>query len=137
MPVASDVRCLMKRAHLLLHLSFPVAVALIGLLLSLGREPISVELLYVHLAWGLLFYAAPHILWAIVTNAIKPALVVWHAGFFTSSCALLLVAAVSVWGPRDQSGLPYQWLVYWPLSAVLLVVVVIGWFLKGRQHAST
>jgi hypothetical protein len=127
----------MKRAHLLLHLSFPVAVALIGFLLSLRREPISVELLFVHLAWGLLFYAAPHILWAIVSNAVKPVLAVWHAGFFASSGALLLTAALSFWGPRDQSGLPYQWLVYLPLSAVLLVVVVIGWFLKGRQHAST
>ena len=127
----------MKRAHLLLHLSFPVAVALIGFFLSLRRELISVELLFVHMAWGLLFYAAPHILWAIVSNAVKPVLPVWHAGFFASSGALLLTAALSVWGPRDQSGLPYQWLVYWPLSAVLLVVVVIGWFLKGRQHAST
>jgi hypothetical protein len=127
----------MKRAHFLLHLSFPVAAALIGLVMSLRREPISVELLFVHLNWGLLFYAAPHSLWAIVSNSFKPVLAVWHAGFFASSGALLLTAALSVWGPGDQSGRPFQWLLYWPLSAVFLVVVVIGWFLKGRQHAST
>lgn len=127
----------MKRAHLLVHLSFPALYGLVGLLLSLRREPVSAELLLVHLAWGLLFYAAPHLLWTVLSNAIKPTLGVWHAGYAVSSCALLLVAALSVWGPRDPSGLPYQWFVYWTLSGVLLVVVVIGWLLAGRRHAST
>ena len=127
----------MKRAHLLVHLSFPVLFALVGLILSLRREPLTDELVFVHLAWGFLFYAAPHLLWAILSNAVKPALGVWHAGFVASSCALLLVAALSVWGPRDPSGLPYQWFLYWPLSGLLVVVVVIGWLLTGRRHAST
>lgn len=127
----------MKRAHLLAHLSFPMLFALVGLILSLRREPMSGELLLVHLAWGLLFYAAPHFLWAVLSNAVKPTLSVWHAGFSVSSCALLLVAALSAWGPRDPSGLPYQWFVYWPLAGVLLVAVALGWLLTGRRHAST
>lgn len=126
----------MKRAHLLVHLSFPVAFALVGLILALRQEPLTGELVFVHLAWGFLFYAAPHLLWAVVSNAVKPALVVWHAGFIASSCALVLVAAVSVWGPRDPSGLPYQWFLYWPLAGLLLVIVVISWLLTGRRHAS-
>ncbi len=127
----------MKPAHFLLHLSFPVLFALVGFFLSLRREPITGEALLVHLAWGLLFYGAPHLLWAVFSNAIKPTLRVWHAGFAVSSCALLLVAALSTWGPRDPSGLPYQWFVYWPLAGVSLVVVVLGWLVTGRRHAST
>lgn len=125
----------MKLAHLLAHLSFPVLMALVGLRLSLSREPLTGELLLSHLAWGLLFYAAPHLLWAALSAAVKPVPVVRHAGFVASSSALLLVGALSVWGPRDPSGLPYQWLAYWPLAGVLLVVVIVGWLLAGRPHA--
>jgi hypothetical protein len=131
----SNVRRLMKRAHLLAHLSLPVFVALLGLVLSLRREPLTGELLLSHLAWGLLFYAAPHLLWAALSAAARPVSVVRHAGFVASSSALLLVDALSFWGPRDPSGLPYQWLAYWPLAGLLLVVVVVGWLLAGRPHA--
>lgn len=127
----------MKRAHLLVHLSLPVLFALVGLISSLRREQITVELLLVQIAWGGLFYAAPHLLWAVLSNAMNPALGFWHAGFVTSTCTLLLVAALSVWGPRDPSGLPYQWFVYWPLAGFFQVVVVIGWVVTGRSHASS
>lgn len=40
-------------------------------------------------------------------------------------------------GPRDPSGLPYQWFLYWPLAGILLLVVVGGWLFTGRQHART
>lgn len=124
----------MKRAHLLAHFSVPLLFALVALLLSLRREPLSVELVATHLVWGLLFYAAPHSLWAVLCAAVRPKLLVWHAGFVSSSCALLLIGALSVWGPRDPSGLPYQWLVYWPLAGLLLAVVVVGWLLAGRPR---
>ena len=127
----------MKRAHLIAHLSFPVLFSLVGLILTLRWEPLTGELLLTKLAWGFLFYAAPHFLWAALSAAIKPVLVVWHSGFLVSSCALLLVGTWSVWGPRDPSGLPYQWFVYWPLSGLLLLVVVVGWLVAGRPHAST
>lgn len=125
----------MKRAHLLAHLSVPLLFALVAFLLSLRREPPTVELVTTALAWSLLFYAAPHLLWAALCAAAKPKLLVWHAGFVSSSCALLLIGALSVWGPRDPSGLPYQWLAYWPLAGLLLAVVVAGWLFAGRPHA--
>lgn len=125
----------MKRAHLLAHLSAPILFALVALLLSLRWKPLTGELVATHLAWGLLFYAAPHLIWAAFCAAAKPLVLVWHAGFSSSSCALLLIGALSVWGPRDPSGLPYQWLAYWPLAGLLLVVVVVGWLLAGRPHA--
>jgi hypothetical protein len=125
----------MKRAHLLAHLSIPMLFALIGLLLSLRTEPLTGELVVTHLAWGFLFYTAPHLIWAALCAAVKPNLLVWHAGFASSSCALLLIGALSVWGPRDPSGLPYQWLAYLPLAGLLLVAVIVGWLFAGRPHA--
>jgi hypothetical protein len=127
----------MKRAYQLAHVLFPLLFALASLFMSLRREPLSGELLVTHLAWGFLFYAAPHFLWAVLSAVLRPSLVVWHSGFVASSCSLLLVAALSVWGPRDPSGLPYWWFVYWPLSGLLLVVILICWFSAGRPHANT
>lgn len=125
----------MKRAQLLAHLSVPLLFALVALLLTLRTQPLTVELVTTHLVWGLLFYAAPHFIWAALGAALRPKLFVWHAGFASSSCALLLIGALSVWGARDPSGLPYQWLAYWPLVGLLLAVVVVGWLLAGRPHA--
>ncbi|MGB4117637.1 MAG: hypothetical protein WBK51_13945 [Polaromonas sp.] len=125
----------MKRTYLLAHLSLPMLFALSGLIMSLRREALTSELLFIHLAWVFLFYAAPHLLWAVLCSVVQPVLFVWHVGFISSSCALVLVAALSIWGIRDPSGLPYQWFLYWPLAGLSLVVVVIGWFLTGRRHA--
>jgi hypothetical protein len=126
----------MKRAHQLAHVLFPLLFSLVGLFMSLRWRSLSGELVVTHLVWGFLFYAAPHFLWAGLSAALRPSLVVWHSGFLASSCSLLLVGALSVWGSRDPSGLPYQWLVYWPLSGLLLIVILIGWFLAGRPHAN-
>lgn len=120
----------------MLHFILPLLPALAGLVLALRNEALSVDLIFVQVGWSACFYTAPHILWAVICTAIRPALVVWHAGFVTSSLALFLVGALSALGSRDPSGLPYQWLVYWPLSGVLLIAVLVGWFLKGRPHAS-
>jgi len=127
----------MKRAHLLMHFSAPVLCAVSALLVALYREPITGEVLFTHVFWGLLFYPAPHLSWAVVAAILKPALKVWHAGFAVSSCALAFIVAMSIWGPRDPSGLPYQWFLYWPLAGLLLSVVFVGWLLLGRPHAST
>jgi len=127
----------MKRTHLFAHFLVPLLFALAALALSLRREPLSPELLLTHLGWGFLFYAAPHILWVVLCAALKPILKLWHAGFVASSCSLLLVGALSAWGPRDPSGLPYQWLVYWPLTGVLLAGILVAWLFAGRPHART
>ena len=125
----------MKRVYLMAHFSLPIILAFVGLVDSLRREPVTGDLLVSHLALVPLFYAAPHLLWIALSAAANPAPAVKHAGFVASSCALLLVGALSMWGPRDPSGLPYQWLLYWPLAGLLLVVVLCGWLLAGRPHA--
>lgn len=88
----------MKRAHQLAHVLFPALFALVALFMSLRWKPFSGELLIQHLFWGFPFYAAPHFLWAGLSVALKPSLVVWHSGFLASSCSLLLVGALSIWG---------------------------------------
>lgn len=88
----------MSRSRLVLHLSVPILFALGVLLLSLQREPLTGELLVSHLAWGLFFYAAPHLLWAAFSAAVRPSLLIWHAGFALSSCALLLIGALQSGG---------------------------------------
>jgi hypothetical protein len=115
----------MKRAALIGHLCIPVVVTLGAFAVAVRREPFGVEMFSAYVLGGYLFYAAPHLLWAVVAAVAKPSRAVWHAGFFASSIALAAIA--SLWlGPQDPSGLPLQWMLYWPLALILLVVFVGG-----------
>jgi hypothetical protein len=125
-----------KRSHLIGHMLVPVLIALGGMFNGLRREAISVEALLAYLVGGVLFYSAPHLLWAAVTAAVRPALTVWHAGFVGSTIALVLVTAMSLFGRHDSSGLPYQWLLYWPLAGIALLLVFAVWCSTGRPRAS-
>ena len=70
---------------------------------------------------GYFFYSAPYFLWAFLVLIAKVRKQVTHIGFIGLTIALLLIA--SVWlGPRDPSGLPIQWMLYWPLAGILLLV---------------
>ena len=69
---------------------------------------------------GTLFYLAPHLLWSLITLIAKFSEVVTHAGFIGSTVALVLIA--SMWFlPPDPSGLPMQWMLYWPLAVALQI----------------
>ena len=47
------------------------------------------------------------------------------AGFIASFIALMAIA--SLWlGPQDPSGLPLQWMLYWPLAIVLQLAIAGG-----------
>jgi len=125
----------MNRAHLLAYFSFPALIALAGLILGLRHEPLSVDALISYVVWGGLFYAAPYIVWAVIAALAKPITWVWHAGFVATSCALAFTGALSILGPHDPSGLPYQWFIYWPLAGILIIGVLVAWWMKGRRHA--
>lgn len=89
----------------------------------------------VYVLGGYLFYAAPYLFWAFVTATTKASRVVWHAGFIASSVAL--AAIVSLWfGLQDQSGLPLQWALYWPLAVVLQLVIAVGTAIYCRLKKS-
>jgi hypothetical protein len=125
----------MSRAALFSHMSIPAFGTLAGLALSLQHEPLGVEMLAVHVLGAGLIYSVPYVAWAIVCAAIQPSRMVWHAGFIACGCALVFITCMS-FVLHDPSGLPYQWLAYWPLAAILLVAVVVAWLIAGRPHAS-
>jgi hypothetical protein len=112
----------MKRTSLVAHLSIPAVVTLGAFTVALKREPFGLEMFSTYVLGGYLFYAAPHLLWAVVSSLAKFSSAVWHAGFIASSVALVAIA--SLWlAPSDPSGLPMQWLLYWPLAIVLQLSV--------------
>ena len=84
---------------------------------------------------GFLFYAGPHLLWAVAAALAKSSRAVWNAGFIASSIALAAIA--SLWlGPRDPSGLPLQWMLYWPLAVFLQIVIAGGTAIYHRAKTT-
>jgi hypothetical protein len=67
---------------------------------------------------GYLFYAAPHLLWVLIAALGKFSNSLWHAGLIAASIAMVAIAALWL-APGDPSGLPMQWLAYWPLAIIL------------------
>lgn len=124
----------MPRPHLIAHFIPPLLVAVAGLLFGLQSEPLTANAVAAYLLGGSLFYAAPHLLWSGLVLLLKPKHTVGHAGFIICTGSLLAIGALSFVG-RDPSGLPYQWLVYWPLAGLLLLALVVAWLISGRPRA--
>jgi hypothetical protein len=115
----------MKQRTIFSHISIPAIFAVGVFIYALGRESFSLEMLASVLIGGFLFYAAPHLLWAVVVAIGKPSNVVAHSGFIASTLALVLIASLWLF-PPDPSGLPMQWMLYWPLAIILLIFVAGG-----------
>ena len=119
------------------HLSIPALVASWAVLSQLQLEPFSFDLLASSGVLGFLFYAAPHFLWAIVAAIGRASNAVSHAGFIAANIALIAIALFPLTGIRDPSGLPYQWMFYWPLALVLQIAIVTATALvvRGTRRA--
>jgi hypothetical protein len=113
----------MQRAAFLAYLGCPVAVAVGAFVYALWFEPFGINMFAAYVVEGILFYAAPHLLWVAFATLAKSRGLVWHAGFIAASVALAVVLILS-FTVHDRSGLPLQWLVYWPLALVLQVILV-------------
>jgi peptidoglycan/LPS O-acetylase OafA/YrhL len=124
----------LRRTHLLAHFLPPALAAIVGLALALQVEPFTANAVAAHLLGAGLYYAAPHIFWAGVVSLARPSGLVRHVGFLICTFALLAIGALS-YVAHDPSGLPYQWLLYWPLSGALLALLVVAWFIGGRPRA--
>ena len=123
----------MKLKISLAYISLPTLFAVAGFIRALNRDSFSLEVLTV-LLYGFLFYAAPHLLWAVIIAVSKPSCLVVHSGFIASTLALTLIA--SFWFfPPDPSGLPMQWMLYWPLAIILLIFVAGGTAVYVRTKA--
>jgi len=112
----------MKRSTVLAHLCIPALLTGGTFAVALSRDPFSIEMFSTYVLGGYLFYAAPHLLWATIAALARFSSVMWHAGFIASSIALVVISAFWFF-PRDPSGLPIQWMLYWPLAVALQVVV--------------
>lgn len=121
----------MQRSFYFAYLGLPLVVALGALSLSLRPEPLQIGTLALHVGGGALFYAAPHLLWAVTAKLSKAPSLVEHAGFIAASLALALLSVMS-FVEHDPSGLPLQWLAYWPLALVLQAVAVCLALLVSR-----
>ena len=111
----------MKRTTTIVYLCVPVMFALGVFAYALRRETFSADMLFGTLFSGFLFYATPYFAWAIVAALGKFSNAVSHAGFIAATVALVAICAF--WFlPRDPSGLPLQWMLYWPLALVLQIV---------------
>jgi hypothetical protein len=100
------------------HISVPAIFALVVAVIGSQRE---LDDFIVAIFGGALFYCAPHLCWLGIHLLVKPGNIVLHSGYIGATLALILIA--SLWLlPPDQSGLPIQWMAYWPLAAILLIL---------------
>ena len=85
--------------------------------------------------YGSLFYGAPYFIWAFVHFVAKPSGLIVHAGYIGATVALVYIA--SPWLlPPDPSGLPIQWMAYWPFAVVFMAITVSSAFFFNKWRNS-
>jgi hypothetical protein len=112
----------MKRATVVAYLAIPALLTLCTFVVALRRESLELEMFAAVVLGGYFFYAAPHLLWAVVAAWAKFSNALCHAGLIAASVAMMAIAALWLF-PGDPSGLPMQWFLYWPLAVILQMVV--------------
>jgi hypothetical protein len=108
----------MSRNAVLTYLSIPLILAIWGVAVALTREPMSLDSSGVGLL-NFLFFAAPHLVWWLIITVAHIKRPVAHSGFVAASVALICISLMPLFSRGDPSGLPYHWLLYWPVAAVL------------------
>jgi len=124
----------MKRSSLVAYLCIPALVTIGAFTVALGREPLGMEMLVGYVLGGYMSYAAPYLMWATIAGLGKFSNAVFHAGFIASTIALAAIAILWLF-PGDPSGLPLQWILYWPLAAALQFGIAGLTALYGRAKA--
>ena len=124
----------MKPTTVAAYLCIPALLTLGTFVVALRREPFGLDMFASVVLGGYFFYAAPHLLWVFIAALARFANVLWHAGLIAASVALLAIAALWLF-PGDPSGLPLQWLLYWPLAVILQIVVAGAVALHKRMRA--
>lgn len=101
------------------YLAVPVLLAIALAAYSFVTRGTDIESLLVMAFGGALFYGAPYLAWAFDHLGFKPTALVVHSGYVGATLALIS----SMWLlPGDPSGLPLQWMAYWPLALMLMLV---------------
>lgn len=104
------------------YIALPILLALAVAVYSLtnGREISGVLIQFIY---GGLFYCAPFFVFALLHILLKFPRIVAHSGYIAASLSLMAITLVWLL-PPDPSALPMQWMAYWPLSAILIVIFV-------------
>jgi hypothetical protein len=118
----------MAYLHLVIPITFTIIVTVVGFSHE-EREFFPV------VVGSLFFYCAPYLCWAMFQFLAKPKVAVVHAGYIGATLSLLLIS--SVWLlPPDQSGLPIQWMAYWPLAGILAVLLSGVTYFASKSRSS-
>lgn len=120
----------MKGKTILLYLGIPLLFSLCVWACEVTIRGVTTDSV-VEWIYGFLLYAAPFLLWSIVVLFGQTPNNVSHAGFGASVVSLVLVASFWLY-PGDPPDLPIQWLLYWPLTAMLAILSFLGIGLYNR-----
>jgi hypothetical protein len=102
------------------YISIPLIFAVGVTTYAAKIKPLELLPLMELFGFGALFYCTPFFFMAFIQFCLKPASPVIHSGYLGASLSLVLIA--SLWFfPSDQSGLPVQWMAYWPLASLLII----------------
>lgn len=122
------------RKTILAQFSVPLLLAAGAFVHALLREGFGFEILATQLLGTALFFAAPHLLWLASASALCFIGTAWHSGFVAASLVLAFVAISPMFHAGDPSGLPYQWLLYWPLAIAVQFAITVVALLRRRFH---
>jgi hypothetical protein len=112
----------MKGTAIAAYICAPAVLTVGTFAMALTRESLGVEMFLAYAVGGFLYYAGPYFIWVVIAALGKFSDVVWHAGFVASSIALVAISVFWLF-PGDRSGLPLQWVLYWPLAIILQTVL--------------
>ena len=114
----------MTAFHTLAHLCVPALLTVAVSLFAIRRESFD-ALGFTTFAFGsFLFYAAPHLLWLVIAKLLGYTTALVQSGLAAASLALAVIYSAWLF-PADPSGLPLQWMLYWPLAIVLQVLAAV------------
>ena len=114
----------MRLRTLLLYFLAPTGMVLWSLVGLMRQKASSFDLVALPLQL-LVFYPGPYVWWVLLCKLRSLRTRYWHAGLIAASCSLAACLVAPYFG-RDPSGLPYQWLMYWPLAVVLQILFAVG-----------
>ncbi len=114
----------MKAITALTHLCVPALVTVAVIVVAARRETFDAAGFIGFALGSFLFYAAPHLWWLVIAKLLGGSSVLFHAGLTAASFALAAICAAWLF-PADPSGLPLQWILYWPLAIALQVAVAV------------
>jgi hypothetical protein len=112
----------MNQRSLLWHLLLPIGVLSMLVASLVKNSPSSISDTVVGIVANALYLLAPYAGFLLLAATVKPRPITAHAGLLSFSTALLSVLAIGYFGTRDPSGLPYHWVLYWPLCLVGILI---------------